>query len=260
MAMKFTGSSFKDGALSRRSFLVGTSLVLAPARLLAQTSPEREHRPQLDIPLLADDPTAVPVRVWVDHPMEPDHFVRSIEVRLDSDPVPYKGTFLFGPANGRAAVAFKMRSGTGGVVRAVAECSRHGRFSGTREIRVVEGGCTTPPEATARERPRNAQVRLPEPIAPGQIVEVRARVEHNSDTGLRLRNGRFVREAPEFYLKEILVFLDDQRISEFRLGPAVSANPLIRFPLRVSRSGTLKVVFVNSEGQRAEASQAIRLG
>lgn len=234
--------------------------MFAPSRLLAQTSVDREHRAQLEVPLVADDPTAVPVHVWVDHPMEPDHFIRSIEVRLDTDPLPYKGTFGFGPANGRASVAFRMRSGVGGVVKAVAECTRHGHFTGTREVRVVEGGCTTAPEEVAHERPRNAQLRLPEPIAPGQIVEVRARVEHNSDTGLRLRGGTFVREGPEFYLKEILVFLDEQKISEFRLSPAVSANPLIRFPIRVTRAGTLKAVFVNSQGQRAEALQAIRLG
>ena len=251
--------------LSRRTFLVSAGLAtggfaLGPSRLLAQPGLERDHRPQLDIPALADDPTAVPLHVWVDHPMEPDHFIKSIEVTLETDPLPYKGTFGFGPANGRAAVAFKMRSGVGGVVKAVAECSRHGRFTGTREVRVVEGGCTTPPEAVTRERPRNPQIRLPEPIARGQIVEVRARVEHHSDTGLRLRGGKFVRDAPEFYLKEILVFLDDQKVSEFRLSPAVSANPLIRFPIRVTRPGTLKVAFVNSEGQRAEASQAIRLG
>ena len=247
--------------LSRRGFLIGTSgLALAPARLWAQPTVEREHRPQLDIPLVAEDPTAVPVQVSVDHPMEADHFIKSIEVTLDNDPVPFKGKFLFGPANGRAAVAFKMRSGAGGVVKAVVECSRHGRSVGTREIRVVDGGCTSPPEAVAHERPRNPQIRLPEPIRAGQIIDVRARVEHNSDTGLRLRNGKIVREVPEFYLQSVLVFFDAEKISEFHLGPAVSANPLIRFPLRVSRPGTLKVVFVNSEGQRAEATQAIRPG
>ena len=40
---------------------------------------------------------------------------------------------------------------------------------------------------------------------------------------------------------------------------AVSANPLIRFPLRVIRSGTLRVVFTNSEGQRWEAAQRIQV-
>jgi hypothetical protein len=44
-------------------------------------------------------------------------------VTLDKDPVPWKGKFDFTPGNGRAWVAFTMRSDTGGLVRAVAECS-----------------------------------------------------------------------------------------------------------------------------------------
>ena len=38
-----------------------------------------------------------------------------------------------------------------------------------------------------------------------------------------------------------------------------SPNPLVRFPLRVARSGTLRVVFTNSEGQRWEAMQPLRV-
>jgi sulfur-oxidizing protein SoxZ len=191
--------------------------------------------------------------------MEADHFIKSIEITLDTDPVPYKGTFLFGPGNGRAAIAFKMRSGAGGTVKATVECSKHGRFVGTRAVRVAEGGCSTPPESTAHDRPKNAQVRLPEPIRAGQIVDVRARVEHNSDTGLRLRDGKFVREAREFYIKQVLVSFDGQPVSEFRLSAAASPNPLIRFPIRATRSGTLTVAFIDNEGHRAEAAQALRL-
>jgi hypothetical protein len=39
----------------------------------------------------------------------------------------------------------------------------------------------------------------------------------------------------------------------------VSPNPLIRFPLKVTRPATLRVQFVNSEEQHWEASQAIRV-
>ena len=74
-----------------------------------------------------------------------------------------------------------------------------------------------------------------------------------------LKSGKYVREAPEFYVKQMLVFLDDQKVSEFQLTSAVSANPLIRFPLRVTRAGVLRVVFTNSEGQRWEATQRIQV-
>lgn len=245
---------------ARRAVTIGLALTaLLPRQLRAQPAREAEHRPVIDAPALSEDPTAVPVQVSVPHPMQAEHFIRSIAITLDNDPVPYKGTFLFTPANGRAEVAFQMRSGAGGRLTATAECSRHGRFVSAVPIRVSEGGCTTAPDTKDRSRLGNPRIRLAPTIQPGEIVQVRTKVDHNSYTGLVLRDGTIVREAAEFYVKQLLVYFDDQQVSEFQMSSAVSANPLIRFPLRVNRSGTLRVVFVNNEGQRWEAAQQIRL-
>jgi hypothetical protein len=84
-------------------------------------------------------------------------------------------------------------------------------------------------------------------------------VDHDSHTGLVLKGGKFVREQPEFFVKEMLVYLDAEKISEFQMGSAISANPLIRFPLKITRSGTVRVVFVSSEGPRWEVSQPVRV-
>ena len=223
-----------------------------------QEKPDPAHRPQIDLPVLAEDPVAVPLQISVDHPMEPDHFIRSLAVSLETDPVPYKGTFFFTPANGRAWATFQFRSGIGGVVKVVGECTRHGRFTGSREVRVVEGGCTTAPDRTARERLGNPLIRLPRSLRAGEVVEVRTKLDHSSYTGLALKKGKFIREMPEFYVKQMLVFLDDQKVSEFQMTSAVSPNPVIRFPLKVKGEGTLRVVFINTQGQRWEAVQPLR--
>ena len=249
--------------ISRRRFLLGslavglTPLVL-PERSSGQGRPDAAHTPRIELPVLADDPAAVPFRVSLDHPMEPDHFIRSLEVTLETDPVPGKGKFRFTPANGRAWVAFQFRSGIGGVVRVVGECTRHGRFVATREVRVTEGGCATTPDRTVRERIGSPQVRLPGSFRPGDVVEVRTRLDHASYTGLALKGGKFVRELPEFYVARMLVYVDDQQVSEFEMTSAVSPNPLIRFPLTVGGGGTLRVVFVNSEGRRWEATLPLK--
>lgn len=249
--------------LNRRCLLIGSlAATLAPPWLSrpasGQGKSEGAHTPRIDLPVLADDPAAVPLVVSVEHPMDPGHFIRSLEITLETDPVPRKGKFLFTPANGWAWVAFQFRSGIGGTVTVTGECTRHGRFAGAREVRVSEGGCATAPDRTVRERLGNPQVRLPRSPRIGEVVEVRTRLEHNSYTGLALKGGKFVRELPEFYVRQMLVFLDNQKVSEFEMTSAVSPNPLIRFPLKVERSGTLRIVFVNSEGQRWEAAQAVR--
>jgi len=232
-------------------------MALRPAVGSAQ-SREREHQPKLEMPVIAENPIAVPVRVSVEHPMERDHFIRSVEVVLDKDPVPHKGTYRFTPANGQAWVTFPMRSGTGGVVRANAECSRHGRFVATREIRVASDGCAAASDTIDRDRSGNPRLRLARPPRPGEIIEVRTKIDHDSDTGLSLRGATYVRERPEFFVRQIRVYFERALISEFRLTSAVSPNPLIRFPLRVTGAGTLRVVFLNNEGRKWEVAEAIR--
>src|SRR4030095_15261803 len=207
----------RGGSMSgvRRSVVRGSGPLLpAPRRAWSQGTLEGEHALRIEVPILAEDSAAVPLQVSVEHPMEPDHFIRSIEVSLDKDPVPWKGKFLFTPGNGRAWAAFTMRSGSGGLVRAVAECSRHGKFTATREVRVAEGGCATTAPVD-RARMGNPQLRLPGSLPPGQVVEVKTKVDHDSQTGLALKGGKYVREAPEFFVKEMLVYLDTEKISEF---------------------------------------------
>jgi predicted secreted protein len=248
--------------MNRRVFLRTTAGAWAAAlpRLAgAQARSDREHRVELDVPILSEEPAAVPIRVSLDHPMEPDHHIRSIEVTIDGDPVPSKGKFVFSPQNGRAWAAYQVRSGTGGVVKAVAVCNRYGELIGTRSVRVVDGGCSTPPERSNRDRAGSPELRLPRTIRAGEPFEVRVRLLHGSYTGLVLKQGRFVRELPEYFVKQMTVWLDDQRVSEFQMTSAVSPNPLVRFPVRVSQPATLRVQFVNSEGQRWDVSEPIRV-
>jgi desulfoferrodoxin (superoxide reductase-like protein) len=247
--------------LDRRGFvelaLVGAAgIVLRPAPGDAQPLASG-HQPILDVPKVAEDPSAVPVRISVDHPMDLDHFIESVEIVLDTDPVPHKGTYRFTPANGRARVSFPMRSGTGGLLKAIVACNRHGRFVGTREIRVGADGCASEPDGS-RGRPGNPRVRVMGVPKIGEVVEVAAKLEHESDTGLRLKDGKYTRVRPEFFVRQMQVFLGDQRISEFRLTAALSSNAIVRFPVRVTGTSKLRVVIVNSEGRRWEATELIR--
>lgn len=251
-----------ESLLSRRRVLrmalLGAGAVpLYPAAASGQGQ-ERQHQPKLELPLIAENPTAVPVRVSVDHPMEPDHFIRSIDVVLAKDPVPHKGTYRFTPANGQAWVAFPMRSGTGGVVTASAECNRHGRFVATREIRVASDGCATLSDTVDKDRLGNPRLRLARPARLGEVIEVRTKIDHGSDTGLSLRGTTYVRERPEFFIRQMRVYFERELISEFRLTSALSPNPMIRFPLKLTRAGTLRVVFVNNEGRQWEAVESIQ--
>jgi desulfoferrodoxin (superoxide reductase-like protein) len=247
--------------MSRRSVVFALSgagaIVLRPAIGPAQPLASG-HQPILDVPKLAEDPTAVPVRVSVDHPMTRDHFIESVELILEADPVPHKGTYRFTAANGRAGVSFPMRSGAGGLLKAIATCNRHGRFIGTREVRVGGDGCASESDGW-RGRPAKPRIRIMGAPKIGEIVEVATRLDHVSDTGLQVKDGKYTRVRPEFFVRRMQVFLGDQRISDFQLTSALSSNAIVRFPVRVTSASMLRVVVVNSEGRRWEAAERIRL-
>jgi predicted secreted protein len=245
--------------LSRRAFVGGAAAFLGrprPAR--AEGGAAKDHVLRLDLPILTEDPAAVPVIVWAEHPMESGHYVRSIRVALLTDPVPEKGSYGFTPLAGRAWVSFQMRSGAGGLVQAEAEDTRHGRFVATGEVRVAEGGCGVGPDRARKDTAGNPLVRLPRVYRAGEIVEVRARIDHASHTGLTFKNGKYIREAPAYYLTQMLATFDSRPVCDFRLTSAVSPNPLIRFTVKVPGPGILRVLWKNSEGQIWEAVQPLK--
>jgi len=219
--------------------------------------PDAPHRVQIDVPILADDPVSVPLTVSVDHPMEPDHYVRSLEVTLDTDPVPRKGTFRFTPLSGRASVAYQMRSGQGGELRVVAECTRHGRFEARQPVRVAAGGCAVPPGSAAREGGGTPSVRLDGRAKAGEAVPLWASLTHSSHTGLSEKQGQFRQERPPFFVERMTVFVGDQKASEFVLTSAASPDPKLRCFVRAGPGQSVRVVFVNNRGQQWEASQRV---
>lgn len=249
---------------SRRAWLRalclgGLTLAVArPGGAQARAAPaDVAHRAQVDVPILADDPVAIPLTISVDHPMEPDHFVRSLEVALTTDPVPGKGTFLFTPASGRASVAYQMRSGQGGELTVIVECTRHGRFETRQLVRVAPGGCALPPGAITKETGGGPSVRVGGGAKAGEVVPVWASLKHTSHTGLTEKQGKFVPERPPYYVQRVTVFVGEERVSEFRLTEAVSPDPRIRFFVKAASGKSLRVAFVNNRGERWQAGQSM---
>ena len=219
---------------------------------------EAAHRIHIDVPILADDPVAIPVTVSVDHPMEPDHYITRLEVVLGTDPVPRKGLFRFTPLSGRASVAYQIRSGQGGDLVVVAECSRHGRFETRQSLHVAPGGCALPPGAATRERGGSPSVRTAGRAKFGEPAVIWASLKHASHTGLSENKGKFVQARPPFFVERMTAFVGERPVSEFVMTPAVSPDPKIRFFVKADPGQSVRVVFVNNRGERWQASQ--RLG
>jgi sulfur-oxidizing protein SoxY len=268
------------GRVGRRRFLEVASAAVASGCSLIHGVPavagsrrrrdEPAHAVVVRAPVVAGDGNKVPLVVEMAHPMEPDHYIRSIEVTNARDPVPSKGIFRLTPANGQVYLAFQARMDEGvAEIGVTAECSVHGR-SASRPSSITipdgTGGCAGP---LAGEAPRSPDVRPPRIRIPavlkghalraGEVFGVQVGLAHPNRTGLARRDGRFVATEEPFHLERIEIFYGEEPISEFLATPAWSDDPLLTFRLRVRQDGVLRVVATNNRRQRLAAEQAIRL-
>ncbi|MCP4295555.1 MAG: hypothetical protein GY786_08110 [Proteobacteria bacterium] len=106
------------------------------------TEMESLHIPQLTLPPVVEDGNQAPVVIEMDHPMEPDHYIKSVQIVSFSDPVVVKGKFYFTPANGTVYLGAQIRlAGGSRTVWAIAECNQHGKWATSKTVRVAAGGC-----------------------------------------------------------------------------------------------------------------------
>lgn len=270
--------------VSRRTFLrlastlitlewTGTAFAAASQAAGNPNAPgplEQTNPLTLTVPSSLSDGAHVPLVVEMRHPMETDHYIKTIEVLNETDPIPSKGVFHLSPANGRPyfSVQARMNSGTSTVL-AVAECTRHGRWMAKQSITIAEGGggCGTAAEGEDHESSDDAigqpGIRIPElvergAIRRGEIIRAQMKLKHPSRTGLTLQGGRFVQTTDPFYPKEMKVWYGDRLVSRYEMTPAISDNPLVTFTVRASEESTIRIVVTNSRGQQFEAAHEIR--
>jgi sulfur-oxidizing protein SoxY len=249
-----------------------TSELQHPADPSHPTSFEQLHLPILKVPSVTRNGAHVPVVVELRHPMEPDHYIRSIQILNEGDPIPSKGIFHLSPTNGQAylSVQARMHSGTSAVL-VIAECTLHGRWAMSQPITIPEGGggCANTTEGgddlSVDDAIGPPVIRIPELVERGKItrgetIRVQMKVKHPNRTGLTLQGATFLQAADPFYLKEMKVFYGDRLVSRYEMTPAISNNPFITFTLRASEQSPIRIVLTNSRGQQFQAAQEVVFG
>jgi len=230
---------------------------------------EGPYPPTLRLPAFTSSGAKVPLAVEMSHPMDPGHYVTSLSVVNERDPVPLKGVFHFTPLNGQVYVAFQIRLDHGASeVAATAECSRHARWQTARAITIPDGaggcaGTAPPPGRVGPDELGAPTIRIPQLIAdgrisPGQIIDVQVKIKHPSRTGLEVREGKFAQAGEPLYLNGMTVFYGPAQVSRFTLTSALSDHPFITFRLRARAEDLLRIVLTNNRGQRFEAAHSIR--
>jgi sulfur-oxidizing protein SoxZ len=103
-----------------------------------------------------------------------------------------------------------------------------------------------------------ALLNVPASARMGDVIEIRATVQHPMETGFRVGSDGQV--LPRNLVRRVECRFDGERVFAADLHPAIAANPYLAFPLRVTGSGVLTVTwqgdggFSHSESARINAT------
>jgi len=100
-----------------------------------------QDRISLELPRLADNGFAVPMRIVVAGPFAPGPHVRSIRLFSEANPVPEMAVFEFPAPTARVEVDSRIRLATTQSIVAVAQMSDGGLFATAAEVVVTLAGC-----------------------------------------------------------------------------------------------------------------------
>jgi sulfur-oxidizing protein SoxZ len=101
------------------------------------------------------------------------------------------------------------------------------------------------------------RVRLPARAAKGEVIEIRAMVEHPMDSGFRVDNvGRTI---PRHIVESFECTYNGREIFRVHLHPAVSTNPYFLFYAVATESGDLVFTWADDQGGKASHKQRLEV-
>ena len=101
-----------------------------------------------------------------------------------------------------------------------------------------------------------ALLNLPKGARRGEIVEIRATVQHPMETGFRV--GGDGQALPRDLVRRVECRFDGELIFAADLQPSIAANPFLAFSMRATSSGVLTVRWQGDNG--FEHSESATLG
>lgn len=214
----------------------------------------------LTAPARAASGDQVPFAFSIDHPMTATHYIKSVTLFVDANPVPLTAVFHFNPGSGKAEISTRIRFESDSPVHVVAE-SNDGRLYVNEVAVKASGGCggTTPGDnAAVLAAAGKMKIALDGLFKPGAINKARLLIRHPMYTGLQrdLSTNGF---RPAFFIDKIDVAYNGKPVMTADTSIGISENPFIEFGfVGEQQAGALQVVIHDNQG--ATFRQSLDIG
>lgn len=101
------------------------------------------------------------------------------------------------------------------------------------------------------------RIRLPSTISKGEVIRIRALVTHPMEI-LSFDKDRKPIPKNYHFVYQVVVTYNGKEILRAETTQAVSQNPFVAFPLKVTEPGTLVMTFTDTHGKTYEGSTEIK--
>ena len=224
-------------------------------RAIDETAPAIE----LSAPYRAEDPALVPIAITAKIPQAPDHYIKTITLIIDNNPVPFAAAFHFTPESGKADIATRLRFNAYTHIRAIAETS-DGKLSMVKFFVKASGGCSAPIGAdleAAMARMGKMKFKLEgDKIVPNQPNPIQLLVSHPSISGMQMDQiSRMIK--PAHFVTQVNVSFNGKPIMSAETDIALSTDPNFRFYFVPDRAGELKAEAKDNQGKEFSYTQAV---
>ena len=91
------------------------------------------------------------------------------------------------------------------------------------------------------------RIRVPEKAKAGEVVTVRVLVTHPMEI-IQFKDGKPVAKQYN-YIHRVEATYNGKKVFAAETTQAVSQNPLMAFPVRVTEPGTVRVIFQDTQGK-----------
>ncbi|MBI2821597.1 MAG: thiosulfate oxidation carrier complex protein SoxZ [Acidobacteria bacterium] len=215
----------------------------------AQSRSDAQHTPRLKAPRVVEVAGAVAVTVSVPLLGDEKHYIRRLALIDENSLVKLKYLATFSPAVRPVQVTALIKMAKTSRIKAIAECSLHGKWLGVSEtILVGMGGCGAGQEPNRKLVGEVLRVRFQDQ---GAGVETSLLFRHPMLSGYVMTDaGRIVRSYEPFFLRLARVSHNNHTLAEFEIGPGLSENPRISLLLPRLSGEPLKAEAVNSTQQQ----------
>ena len=99
------------------------------------------------------------------------------------------------------------------------------------------------------------RISIPSTAREGEIVEIKAMIQHPMETGYR-RDARG-EVIPRDIINHFKCTYDGRTIFEARLYPGTAANPFLTFCTRATQTGTLEFTWTDQAGETWSATREL---